>query len=160
MTIRKTISILSIAGVAGALAFLSADSRAQDEAKIDFEKQIWPFVKASCVKCHKPPYEDERGRTRKPKGGLVITNKEGLMKGGELTEEEDIYPIVAGKPEESSFLQRTLLPLDHDDHMPPETKADQWTDEQKKLFEAWVKQGADFGEWTDDPEAAKPPKPE
>ena len=160
MTIRKTISVLSIAGVAGTRAFLSADSQAQDAEKIDFEKQIWPFVKESCVKCHKPPYEDERGRKRKPKAGLVVTNKEGLLKGGELTEEEGIETIVAGKPEESSFLQRTLLPLDHDDHMPPEDKAEQWTDAQKKLFEEWIKQGADFGEWTDDPEAAKPEAPE
>ncbi len=151
MTIRKTISVLSIAGAAGAMALLSADSSAQDAEKIDFEKQIWPFMKETCVKCHKPPYTDERGRERKPKADLVVTSKEGLMKGGENGE-----VVVPGKPEDSPFLQRTLLPLDHDDHMPPEGKADQWTDEQKKLFEAWIKEGADFGAWVEDAEAAKP----
>lgn len=114
---------------------------------IDFEKQIYPFIKESCLNCHKPEYEDERGRTRRPKADLVVATKEGLMAGGENGE-----VIVPGKPEESPFLQRTLLPLDDDDHMPPEDKAEQWTDEQKTLFEAWIKAGADFGDWTGDPE--------
>jgi hypothetical protein len=116
----------------------------------DFEKEIWPFVKNSCVSCHTPEHKDERGRTRRPKGDLVITNKEAFMKGG-----EGGAVIVAGKPEESPFLSRTKLPLDHDDHMPPEGKADQWTDEQKALFEAWVKAGANFGTWVRDAEADK-----
>ena len=77
------------------------------------------------------------------------------MKGG-----ENGAVVKAGDPEESSFLQRTLLSLDHDDHMPPEGKADQWTDEQKKLFEAWIKAGADFGDWTADEVHNNPPVPE
>lgn len=116
----------------------------------DFEKEIWPFVKNSCVECHTPEHKDERGRTRRPKGDLVITNKADFLKGG-----ENGPVIVAGKPEESPFLSRTKLPIDHDDHMPPEGKADQWTDAQKALFEAWVKAGADFGKWERDPEADK-----
>ncbi len=129
-----------------ALAGLGVAASAQAEGP-DFEKEIWPFVKNSCVKCHQPEHKDERGRTRRPKGDLVVTNKEALMKGG-----EDGEVIVAGKPEDSPFLQMALLPLDHDDHMPPEGKADQWTDEQKKLMEAWIKAGADFGAWERDPE--------
>lgn len=129
-----------------AIAGFGIAASAQAEGP-DFEKEIWPFVKNSCVKCHQPEHKDERGRTRRPKGDLVVTNKEALMKGG-----EDGAVIVAGKPEDSPFLQMALLPLDHDDHMPPEGKADQWTDEQKKLFEEWIKAGADFGAWERDPE--------
>lgn len=129
-----------------ALAGFGVAASAQAEGP-DFEKEIWPFVKNSCVKCHQPEHKDERGRTRRPKGDLVITNKEAFTKGGENGE-----AVVAGKPEDSPFLQRTLLALDHDDHMPPEGKADEWTDEQKKLFEAWIKAGADFGAWERDAE--------
>ncbi len=136
---RTTTSLIAIAGFG-----IAASAQAEGP---DFEKEIWPMVKNSCVQCHQPEHKDERGRTRRPKGDLVITNKEAFLKGGEGGE-----VIVAGKPEDSSFLQRTMLPLDHDDHMPPEGKADQWTDEQKKLFEAWVKAGADFGAWERDPE--------
>lgn len=136
---RNTTTLIAIAGIG-----LAASAQAEGP---DFEKEIWPMVKNSCVKCHQPEHKDERGRTRRPKGDLVITNKEAFLKGGEGGE-----VIVAGKPEDTSFLQRTMLPLDHDDHMPPEGKADQWTDEQKALFEAWVKAGADFGAWESDPE--------
>lgn len=141
---RYIIPLSVFAGLLGA----AASGQAQD--KVNFEKDIWPFVKASCVECHKPPFTDERGRKRKPKADLVVTNKEGLMKGG-----EDGAVIVAGDPVKSAFLQRTLLPIDHEDHMPPEGKADQWTDAQKALFEKWIKEGADFGTWTADPEVDK-----
>lgn len=143
---QKTISLFSIVGTA---LGITAGSAAAEE-KIDFEKTIWPFVKNSCVKCHKPPYIDERGRKRKPKAGMVITNKKDFMKGG-----EEGAVIVPGKPDESEFLQRTLLPLDNDDHQPPEGKADQWTDAQKELFAKWIKEGADFGAWERDAEVDK-----
>ncbi|MCB1235877.1 MAG: hypothetical protein KDM91_12480 [Verrucomicrobiae bacterium] len=136
---RIHIATIAIAGLA-----LAGAARAEGP---DFEKEIWPFVKNSCVKCHQPPHKDERGRTRKPKADLVITNKADFLKGG-----EDGEVIKAGNPKESSFLQRTLLDMSSDDHMPPEGKADEWTDEQKKLFEAWIQAGADFGKWERDPE--------
>ncbi|MCC6883149.1 MAG: hypothetical protein IT576_13425 [Verrucomicrobiales bacterium] len=140
-------NVITLSVFAGVLA-VAGSGQAQD--KVNFGKQIWPFMKASCVDCHKPPFTDERGRKRKPKADLVITNKADFLKGG-----EDGAVIVAGDPVKSPFLQRTLLPLDHDDHMPPEGKADQWTDEQKKLFEQWIKEGADFGDWSNDPEVDK-----
>ncbi len=150
MTIRKSISVLSIAGAFGAVALAATDSSAQDAEKVNFEKQIWPLIENSCVKCHKPAYEDERGRMRKPKADFVMSTKEGLLAGGEhAAEEGGKKTIVAGKPEVSTMLQSTLLPLDDDAHMPPEEKADQWTKEQQKLVEQWIKEGADFGEWTE-----------
>ncbi len=152
---QKIISLFSVVGMA--LGMTAGSAAAEDKAegaataeKIDFEKQIWPFVKASCVKCHKPPYIDERGRKRKPKSDMVISNKKDFMKGG-----EGGVVIVAGKPDDSEFLQRTLLPLSHDDHQPPEGKAPEWTDEQKTLFAKWITEGADFGAWERDPEDDK-----
>jgi len=144
--LKKT-SLFAIAG----LAFVAAPSDANAE-DIDFAKQIWPMIQNSCAKCHLPEHKDERGRTRRPKGDLVVTSKEALMKGG-----EGGAVIEAGAPKDSSFLQRTMLDISHDDHMPPEGKADPWTDEQKELFAAWIEAGAEFGDWTADEKYNNPP---
>ena len=146
---RNTILSLAIVGLVLG-GFSTHTPKAQD--KINFEKEIWPFVKASCAKCHLPSYKDERGRTKKPKAGLVVTNKEALMEGGEEGE-----VIVAGEPKKSEFLNRTLLPDGSDDQMPPEGKAEPWTKEQKELFAKWIEQGADFGDWTADKEVEDDP---
>jgi hypothetical protein len=141
----KTLSLTA------ASLLVAATAGAQD-AKIDFATQIYPFVKVSCVDCHRPSFKDARGRTKKPKAGLVITTKEDFLKGAEGEKEGEHVPvIVAGDPEKSSFLQRTLLPADSDDVMPPTDKAEPWTQEQKELFKKWILQGADFGAWTADP---------
>lgn len=139
---QKYILIAAVIGLG--LPALSA----QAEDKVDFVKQIWPIVENSCLKCHQVPYEDERGRMRKPKGDLIMGTKEGMMKGvvGEDGEEDTVI-IVAGKPDDSPFYTSTLLPLDDDLHMPPEEKADQLTDDQKELVKQWITEGADFGDW-------------
>jgi hypothetical protein len=135
-----------------AATLLAAATAGAQDAKIDFATQIYPFVKASCVDCHRPSFKDERGRTKKPKAGLIITNKADFLKGAEGEKDGEWVPvIVAGDPEKSSFLQRTLLPEDSDDVMPPMDKATPWTQEQKDLFKKWVQQGADFGAWSEDP---------
>ena len=128
-----------------AASLLAAATAMAEDAKIDFATQIYPFVKQSCATCHRASYTDERGRTRRPKADMVITNKADFLKGGESG-----VVIVAGKPDESPFLQRTLLPIDDDDHQPPQGKAPQWTDAEKALFKKWIEQGADFGTWTED----------
>ncbi len=146
---QKNLKFLALGAAAASLAAGSA--LAQDDAKIDFATQIYPMVKGSCVKCHQPSYEYEsngRKRTRRPKADLIVSNKEGFLKGGESGP-----VIVAGKPDESEFLHRTLLPIDDDDHQPPEGKSPQWSDAEKALFRKWIEQGANFGEWTED---AKP----
>jgi hypothetical protein len=48
------------------------------------------------------------------------------------------------------MLSVTKLPIDDDNHYPPEGKAPQWTDAEKALFAKWIEQGADFGEWKED----------
>lgn len=138
---RKNILILTLIGLAAPVASVQAED-------IDFATQIYPFVKSGCVKCHQPPYEDERGRTRKPKGGYILSTKAGIM---ESEGEDGDKFIVPGKPDESRMLQVTKLPIDDDMHFPPEGKAPQWTDAEKELFAKWIEAGADFGDWTEDP---------
>lgn len=133
---QKNILIAAVFGL-GLTAF-----NAKAEDKVDFEKQIWPIIENSCLKCHQEPYEDERGRMRKPKSGLIVGTKEGLMAGGDEGE-----AIIPGKPDDSPFYTMTMLPMSDDMHMPPEEKADELTDEQKELLKQWIAEGADFGDW-------------
>jgi hypothetical protein len=108
--------------------------------KVNFEKEIWPIIKESCLKCHKAPYEDERGRMKNPKADLRLDTAELIMKGG-----EDGKVIVPGKPNESPFYKLTTLDPDSDDIMPP--KGDPLTKAQTELIRKWIEEGADFGGW-------------
>lgn len=130
---------LTIAGLSLAL------SAAKAEDAPNFEKDIWPFVENSCVECHKAPYEDERGRTRRPKADLRYDGKGFILQGGENNDEDP--NLTPGDPEKSGMYTRVILGLSDDDHMPPEDKADQLTDEQKELLKKWIAAGADFGDW-------------
>lgn len=129
------------------LGLFAAATGANAQEKIDFATQIYPFVKSGCVKCHAPPYEDERGRTRKPKADIILATKAGIL---ESVDEEGNKILVPGKPDESRMLEVTRLPIDDDYHFPPEGKAPQWTDAEKDLFEKWIAEGAEFGDWTED----------
>ncbi len=66
--------------------------------------------------------------------------------------------VVPGKPDESLMLTVVKLPLDDENHYPPEGDAPQWTDAEKELFAKWIAEGADFGAWTADPEPLKVPE--
>ena len=131
-----------------ALLYLAGPGISLKAEDIDFATQIYPFVKSGCVTCHSPPYEDERGRTRKPKADIVLATKEGILNS---VDENDENILVPGKPDESSMLGVTKLPLSDDMHFPPEGRAPQWTDAEKDLFAKWIAAGADFGDWTEDP---------
>ncbi len=142
---RKTILLAAVCGLFLPLLKVSA----QD--KIDFGKQIYPFIKSGCVQCHRPEHENpERpGRKIKPKGGYVMTNAESLLA---AATEDGVKFIAPGKPDDSRILQVVKLPLEDDHHYPPEGKAPQWTDAEKELFAKWVAEGANFGEWKEDPD--------
>lgn len=94
---------------------------------VSFAADIAPLLERSCTKCHN---ED------KQKGKLLLTTTAGILKGG-----ENGAVLVPGKPADSPMLQRCLLPLDDDDHMPPENKP-QPTAEELALLEAWIAAGA------------------
>ncbi|MEM7146579.1 MAG: c-type cytochrome domain-containing protein [Verrucomicrobiota bacterium] len=112
----------------------------------NFETDIYPFIENSCVECHKAPYEDERGRVRRPKADLRFDGKEFILQGGENN--DDFPTLTPGDPDKSAMYTLVILPLSDDDHMPPEDKADELTDEQKELLKKWIAAGADFGDWT------------
>jgi uncharacterized membrane protein len=98
-------------------------------AATEFARSIAPILERTCTKCH---HED------KQKGELLLTTVEGIRKGG-----ENGPVLVAGKPDESELLRRCLLPIDDDDHMPPEGKP-QPTPEELATLRAWIAAGATF----------------
>lgn len=106
-----------------------------------FQTIIQPVLKNKCVSCHGPS---------KKKGGLALDTPEGLASGG-----KNGAVLLPGSPDSSPLLQRALLPLHHDDHMPPAGKP-QPTPDELALLRWWIAQGADFqktlGEMTLTPE--------
>lgn len=95
----------------------------------EFERTIRPLLERTCTGCHNPD---------KLKGELLLTTVEGIQQGG-----ENGAVIVPGKPDESPLLTRCELPLDHDDHMPPDGKP-QPTAAELAALRAWLAAGAPF----------------
>lgn len=92
-----------------------------------FAADILPVLQNKCVNCHGP---------EKAKGGLRLDSFAAVMAGG------DNGPVlVPGDAAKSSFVQRLLLPADHDDHMPPAGKP-QLTVAEMALLKWWVETGA------------------
>lgn len=99
-----------------------------DNASV-YQFAVQPILEKKCFSCH---------NESKTKGGLVMTSMEKFKAGG-----ENGKPWVEGKPEESRMIKAFYLPLDHDEHMPPDGKP-QLTAIEIATLEAWIKSGADF----------------
>ncbi len=98
---------------------------------IDFEKQVVPILRDTCLQCH--------GGER-VKGRLRLDNKADAMKGGSSG-----TVIEPGNPDASELYRRIILPKDDIDIMPSE--GDPLTPEQTEIIKAWIAQGAP---WPDD----------
>src|SRR5260221_2570717 len=90
---------------------------------------IRPILQTNCFACHS---------ARKQKGGLRMDDSLTLMKGG-----KDGKVIEPYHDDECEMIRRLLLPVDHDDHMPPKEKP-QPTESQIDLIHWWISQGAGF----------------
>lgn len=110
-------------------AAAGAGAVAADDSKLVFQHVILPVLEAKCNKCHN---ED------KSKGDLRMDTHELLLKGGEA---EPGKTVIPGKADESLAITRVKLPLDDDDHMPPEGK-EQMKDEETALLHWWIQEGA------------------
>ncbi|MCU0788569.1 MAG: hypothetical protein MUC91_10340 [Verrucomicrobia bacterium] len=80
-----------------------------------------------CGACHGPD---------KSKGGLRLDTFEHVDRGGDSG-----AVIVPGDPRASLLMQRLWLPLEDDDHMPPEGKPQPTAGELKRI-QAWISAGA------------------
>ncbi|MCC5930215.1 MAG: hypothetical protein JJU28_13285 [Cyclobacteriaceae bacterium] len=81
---------------------------------------------SKCLSCHGPVRQ---------RGGLRMDDYAQLIKGGKHGE-----VVLAGNPQESEILQRILLPLNDEYHMPPRERP-QLTDEEIKLMLWWIEDG-------------------
>lgn len=85
------------------------------------------IIDSNCVSCH---------NANKQKGGLLMTDLNGLLKGGESG-----HTLVPGEPGKSEIIRRLHLPQDDEDHMPPEGESP--LDENEILIlERWIALGA------------------
>lgn len=115
----------------------------------EYSLKIQPILARSCYTCHGPS---------KRKGDLALDTPAAILQGG-----RDGPVISPGKPEESELLVRLRLPMDDDDHMPPEGKP-QPSESDIAALEAWIASGAampasDPGATPTAPRAADPAPP-
>src|SRR5438105_1190853 len=97
-------------------------SPAATEAAKFFETEVRPILQANCFACH--------GGDKKVKGGLRLTNRETILKGGNSGP-----AIVLDKPEVSLLLQAINY---REPKMPPKGKLPQT---QIDILTRWVKMG-------------------
>lgn len=94
-----------------------------------YEDVIKPVLQNRCYTCHS---------SKKQKGGLRVDDPNLLLQGGKGGE-----TLVPGNATESELLQRMLLPLEDDNHMPPKAKP-QPKESEIALIHWWIQNGADF----------------
>jgi formylglycine-generating enzyme required for sulfatase activity len=100
--------------------------------KVEFVRDVKPILEHNCVSCHR---EDNA------KGKIRLDDKVHAYKGDEV--------IVPGKPEDSSLYWTTTLPTDDELIMPPfkhEDKDYPLLESERKILEAWIKEGAKWPE--------------
>jgi uncharacterized membrane protein len=98
------------------------------EDRIIYADVIAPILENRCVQCHKES---------KSKGKLRMDTYDLIMKGG-----KEGPAIEPGNPEDSNILIRIALPLDDEEHMPPEEKPQMEAGE-VALLTWWIENGAD-----------------
>jgi uncharacterized membrane protein len=94
-----------------------------------FAGGIQPILNEKCISCH---------NSNKSKGGLNMQDLEHILKGGKSGA---IW--VAGNPDKSQMIERLLLDINDEKHMPPKGKSQLSIDE-LNLFTEWIKAGADY----------------
>lgn len=109
--------------------FGTRDRPADPEKALVFNDLVRPVLEEKCFSCHNPD---------KAKGRLVLTDTVRIQEGGESG------PLfMAGNPDESLLIERLLLDVEHEDHMPPKGKP-QLSEEELGILTAWVASGGEF----------------
>src|SRR4051794_31421085 len=127
----RLVTAVLVLGLASRLT--AADPTFSAEQVALYEKQVLPVLKASCLKCH----GDD---PKKVKGGLLLTSRAAVLKGG------DTGPAFDAKNPDASLLLKAVHYKDGLE-MPPSGKLPADT---VKLFEQWVKAGLPFTPSKDD----------
>ena len=102
------------------------DEKPADGA-VSFFRDVRPILQVHCQGCHQPA---------KRMGEYVLTNMEGLVKGGE----SETAAIVPGKPDES-YLVEQITAADGEAAMPKDKPP--LSETQTKLIRQWIAEGAE-----------------
>src|SRR5688572_27062600 len=116
----------------GAPATQRAQSAHAADEKVNFNRDIRPFLSDTCFKCH-------GFDANKRKADLRLDTREGAMAdlgGGNGA-------IVPGKPDESEAFRRVSSD-DIEEKMPPPDSGLKLTEKQIELFKKWIEQGAEY----------------
>lgn len=89
-------------------------------------------LEVHCLECHAP---------EKTKGDLILTTREGMIKGG-----KDGASLIPGKPDESELLKRVRLETDDEDRMPPVKKGQPLEPSEIAALSQWIEAGAPWPE--------------
>jgi len=90
---------------------------------------IQPILEARCYDCHS---------STRQKGKLRLDSKDFILRGG-----EDGLILSEGPADSSSLYGRLVLPLEHEDHMPPSEKP-QLSSSEIALIKYWIEEKAPF----------------
>ncbi len=102
------------------------------DGKVDYGRDIQPILSYYCYHCHGPD-------TASREAGLRLDLKESALG---FKNEEGVYTIVPGKPDESELVRRVES---HDPEiMMPQTKEKLLNPDQIKLLRRWIEDGAEF----------------
>ncbi|HEU5145889.1 MAG TPA: DUF2231 domain-containing protein [Chryseosolibacter sp.] len=94
-----------------------------------FDDVIEPILEARCYDCHS---------STKQKGELRLDSKDFILRGGESGS-----IIKEGPADSSALFARLVLPLEHEDHMPPNEKP-QLSSSEIALIKYWLEEKAPF----------------
>lgn len=94
-----------------------------------YDEVVAPILNNNCLSCHNP---------KKNKGGLELHDQASILKGGESGK-----VVIANNADKSELIVRMVLPVHHENHMPPEGKS-QPSKEEIELLAAWVNDGFPF----------------
>ena len=123
-----TFTLALVAGTGTAQPLPPAGESGTDRDVDFFEKRVRPILEAECFRCH--------GGKKKIKGGLRLTRRQGVLKGG------DTGPAVILEKPESSLILRAISYSDENLEMPP---AGRLENEQIEVLTRWVKMGIPWG---------------
>src|SRR5437763_17149704 len=111
----------ALAGLGSVSTSCGADAPTAEQAKF-FEGRVLPVLKANCFACH--------GGEKKIKGGLNLSSRDGLLKGG------DTGPAVDLAKPRDSLLHKAIQYQDLE--MPPKGKLPQ---AQIDVLTKWIEMG-------------------
>lgn len=97
------------------------------ENPLIYEHIVHRILDKNCIACHNP---------NKKKGELLMNSIDALIEGGESG-----ASIVVGDPGSSELIRRLHLPMENEEHMPPEGKKPLSQDE-IRILERWISLGA------------------